>query len=66
MQFWYWEVVETARRLLLTAVLSVVSTGSSGQVVFGIAISLVYIKLYLFYQPYDLKEHDVMQVMIYR
>jgi hypothetical protein len=27
-QFWYWEVVETARRLLLTAVVSVVSTGN--------------------------------------
>ena len=62
MQFWYWELVETARRLLLTAVLSVVSTGSSAQVVFGIAIALVYMKLYGFYQPYDLDEHDVMQV----
>ena len=62
MKFWYWELVETARRLLLTAVLSVVSTGSSVQIVFGIAIALVYMKLYGYYQPYDLDEHDVMQV----
>ena len=33
---WYWEVVETARRLLLTAVVSVVGTGSAAQVDFGI------------------------------
>jgi hypothetical protein len=26
-EFWYWEVVETIRRLLLTAVISVVNTG---------------------------------------
>jgi hypothetical protein len=28
-QFWYWEVVETLRRILLTAVISVVSPGSA-------------------------------------
>jgi hypothetical protein len=27
-QYWYWEIIETVRRLLLTAVVSVVSTGT--------------------------------------
>jgi hypothetical protein len=27
-QFWYWEIVETGRRLLLTAVISIVATGT--------------------------------------
>ena len=58
---WYWEVVETTRRLLLTAVVSVVGTGSAAQVVFGIVVAIVYVKLYGHYQPYELDEHDVMQ-----
>jgi hypothetical protein len=49
---WYWEVVETGRRLLLTAVVSVVGTGSGSQIVFGIFIAILFIKLYSYYQPY--------------
>jgi len=56
-----WEVVETTRRLLLTAVVSVVGIGSAGQVVFGILIAIVYVKLYGYYQPYELDELDVVQ-----
>ena len=63
-KFWYWELLETARRLLLTAVLSVVSTGSSAQIVFGMVIALIYMKLYGYYKPYDLGEHDIMQVTV--
>ena len=59
---WYWEVVETARRLLLTAIISVIGQGSAEQIVFGIVISLIYIKLYGYYAPFDLDEHDVLQV----
>jgi len=58
---WYWEVVETIRRLLLTAVVSVVGIGSSAQVVFGIVISIVYVKLYGHFQPYELDELDIVQ-----
>ena len=65
-KFWYWELLETARRLLLTAVLSVVSTGSSAQIVFGMVIALIYMKLYGYYKPYDLGEHDIMQVTVRR
>ena len=51
-QRWYWEVVETGRRLLLTAVISVLGAGSGAQIVFGIFVSVMYIKLYSYYQPY--------------
>jgi hypothetical protein len=37
-QFWYWEIVETARRLLLTAVVSIVSPGTR----FSLSLSLSY------------------------
>jgi hypothetical protein len=48
-RLWYWEVVETVRRLMLTAVLSVVAVGSSAQAVFGIFIALVFMKVRLAY-----------------
>lgn len=64
-KYWYWEIIETGRRLLLSAVLSVVNTGSTGQIVFGIALSLFYMRLYAYYQPYDLDEHCILQVRVY-
>jgi hypothetical protein len=51
-KFWYWEVVETTRRLMLTAVLSVLDTGSSTQLVLGILITFGYIELYAKCSPY--------------
>ncbi len=48
-RLWYWEVVETLRRLMLTAVLSVVAVGSSAQTVFGLFIALVFMKVRLSY-----------------
>jgi hypothetical protein len=51
-QFWYWEVVETTRRLMLTAVLSVCGPGTSAQALFAVLLALMYIKLYGHYAPY--------------
>ena len=52
-QFWYWEVLETVRRLLLTAVLSVCGQGTSEQYVYGIILAIVFVKLYSSYKPYE-------------
>ena len=60
---WYWEVVETTRRLLLTAGASIISPGSNEQVVFMIVVALIYIKLYAFCQPFINYEDDVLQEM---
>jgi hypothetical protein len=49
---WYWEIVETCRRLLLTAVVSVVASGTSAQIVFSIFVAVLYIKLYGHFQPF--------------
>jgi hypothetical protein len=56
-QYWYWEVVETTRRLMLTAVLSVCGPGTSAQALLAVLLALMYIKLYGFYAPY-LKDSD--------
>jgi hypothetical protein len=60
-QFWYWEIVETTRRLFLTAVVSVVAVGSPGQIVFGIFIAVLFVKLYGYFAPYKSDENDFLQ-----
>lgn len=58
---WYWEVVETIRKLLLTAVLSVCGEGSGFQIVIGIFIAIIFVKLYALYSPYVDDEDDYLQ-----
>jgi hypothetical protein len=60
---WYWEVVETIRRLLLTAGMSIIGNGTAAQIVFGIVVALVYIKLYSFFQPFEgVRRHPIRQI----
>lgn len=58
-EYWYWEVIETTRRLMLTAVLSVCGTGSAAQSIFAVLLALMYIKLYGFYSPYNIQADDI-------
>ena len=58
-QYWYWEVVETSRRLMLTAILSVTGAGSSQQAVLALLLAIFYIKLYNYYSPYEERQSDI-------
>ena len=58
--YWYFEIVETTRRLALTAVLSVIGTGASSQIVLGMLTSFVYICLYTSCQPYKNAQNSIM------
>ena len=49
---WYFEVVETARRLTLTAIISVIKAGSPLQIVCGMMFSFSFLKVYNYFQPY--------------
>jgi hypothetical protein len=51
-ELWYWEVVETGRRLMLTGVLVLIAQGSAVQIIVGMALALFYLKLYDSWQPY--------------
>ena len=53
--------METARRLILTAILSVVDTGGGGQIIFGLLVSLIYLRWYAYANPYRNSEDSVMQ-----
>ena len=68
-RYWYFEVIECTRRLALTAVLSVIATGSSAQIVLAMMVSFGYICLYTYCQPYKEIENSVLatvgQMQIY-
>ncbi len=68
-EYWYWELVETSRRVLLTSVLSVCATGSPKQAVLGILIAYTSNKIYNYFQPYavfsDYRMADVGQIQIF-
>jgi len=56
-------VVETVRRLLLTAIVSVVSNGSTAQIVFGIFVAIAYMKLYAYFSPFLEGKDNMLQEM---
>lgn len=49
---WFWEIVETFNRLFLTGVLVVISQGSAVQIIIGVAVSLLFVKITDIYRPY--------------
>ena len=48
-RYWYWEVVETTRRILLTGIMVLFHQGSSLQIVIAFVMSLLFTKLYGYY-----------------
>ena len=59
-QYWYWEIVDTSRRIILTAVLSVVRPGSSQQSILSVLLALLYIKIYGYFLPYDVPDDNIL------
>ena len=60
---WYWEVVETLYRLLLTGVLVIIVNGSAVQIIVGVVVSLVFLKLCGTFNPYiDSKVQSLKEV----
>jgi hypothetical protein len=51
-QYWYWEVIETIRRLMLTGVLVLIAQGSAVQIVAGIVFAIFFLMLYDSYSPF--------------
>jgi hypothetical protein len=58
-KYWYWEIIECYRRISLTALLSIISPGSSSQTVVSVLLSLIFIKMYGYYQPYEADNDDI-------
>ena len=52
-QFWYWEIIETIRRILMTGVLVLVAQGTSVQIVVTLLLTLIFIKMYAHFTPFN-------------
>lgn len=50
---WFWEVIETTRRLMMTGVLSVIEPGSFSQLIAGLMMNIAYIVLLCLIRPYN-------------
>jgi hypothetical protein len=55
-EFWYFEVIETLRRLLLTGFLTLIYPGATKQLVVGIFINVLFVAFYSFLSPYNEEE----------
>ena len=60
-ELWYWEVIETAHRLLLTGILVIIMQGSGTQIIVGTVISMSFLKLYDVCRPYENSKIQVLR-----
>ena len=60
-EFWFWEVVEMIKKMLLTGGLVLIAPGSSAQILLGVLIILFYILALTRYLPFAEKETDQTQ-----
>jgi hypothetical protein len=51
-EYWYWEVIECYRRIILTSLVSIISPGSPLQSLSAILFTLFFIRLYAYFLPY--------------
>ena len=58
-EFWFWESVVSAQRMLLTFVASLVKPGTAVQTVFCLCCSMVFLRLQNYYNPYIYDKDDV-------
>ena len=61
-KYWYWEVVEISRRLLLSAAIAVIMKGTSIQIVIAISISLGYTILFKRVRPSKFPEINELMI----
>jgi len=62
-RYWYWEIIETVRRLLLTGVLSIVNVGTTYQIVVGILIAIAFVYVNDQYKPSPNRADNILQEM---
>eukprot|EP01041_Mallomonas_annulata_P006026 gene6026-12146_t len=61
---WYWEVIETIRKLALTAGLSVISHQVGVKLVYGMTVSIAFVKIYGYYRPFESDDTDNLQELV--
>ena len=64
-EFWYFEIIVTLMRLMLTGVLGLIKPGSITQLSVGMLMTLMGILLSGWLKPYDIMRDNVLSVMSY-
>jgi hypothetical protein len=59
-EYWYWEVIECYRRIILTSLVSIISPGSPLQSLSAILFTLFFIRLYAYFLPYAVHSDNVL------
>ena len=59
-EYWYWESIISAQRMMLTFVASLVKPGTIIQPVFCLCVALIFLRLQAFYNPYLADKDDVL------
>jgi predicted outer membrane repeat protein len=56
-EFWYWDIVDVYRKILLVAIVGVTDTGSSAQLVFGVFVAIMCVRVTTVHRVHR-DEHD--------
>jgi hypothetical protein len=59
-EYWYWEVIECYRRIILTSLVSIISPGSPLQSLSAILFTLFFIRLYASFLPYAVHSDNIL------
>ncbi len=59
-EYWYWEVIECYRRIILTSLVSIISPGSPLQSISAILFTLFFIRLYASFLPYAVHSDNIL------
>lgn len=62
MDYWYFELVEMIRKLLMTAILIFLFPGTPAQIISGLVLSLVFLYIYMLTMPFRDPELDHLQI----
>jgi len=58
--YWYWEIIEVTRRLILAAALTIFLSGSILQIIVSMIMTLIYLKFYGVCSPYSTDGENVL------
>ena len=64
-EFYYWEMVDCLRKLLLTGVAVVIAPGSLIQLVVSLAVIVVYAIAVTQFQPYRMARDNILALVLY-
>ena len=62
-KMWWFEIFDTARRLMLTGVLGTINPGTGSQLIAGMLISGISCGVYAWFKPYISKRDNIMGIM---